>query len=230
MHVAGAAVVVPMYNEEVTVGQVVDELRRAFDLVVCVDDGSTDSSVELARTAGATVLRHPINLGQGAALQTGFDFVLQQTDSRMAVTFDADGQHSVADAVAMVQRAAADGYDVVLGSRNLGSVDNQPLTRRLLLRAALVLSRRTTRLPLTDTHNGLRVLSRRALEQIRLTHAGMAYASELEDQISRRELHWTEHPVTITYTAYSRSRGQTNLNALNIVFDLAGARIDGTRC
>src|SRR4051794_25655091 len=97
----GTAVIVPMYNEAEVVGDVVAELRTEFPFVVCVDDGSSDESAARARAAGATVLVHRVNLGQGAALQTGFDFVRDRTDVAHVVTFDADGQHRLCDAVAM---------------------------------------------------------------------------------------------------------------------------------
>jgi len=93
-----------------------------------------------------------------------------------------------------------------------------------VLGLALVLSRFTSGLTLTDTHNGLRVIDRRVLGALRLRQRGMAYASELEGLIARHELTWEEHPVTITYTEYSRAKGQKNLNAFNIVYDLVAAR------
>lgn len=218
-------VLVPMYNEAAVVGEVVRELRASFDHVVCIDDGSEDSSAEAASCSGAQVLRHHVNLGQGAALQTGFDFVLRRTDATHVVTFDADGQHAVDDAVAMVERAVEGDLDIVLGSRATGSTQAQPLLRRAVLAGALRYSRWFTGLPLTDTHNGLRVLSREALRTIRLSQCGMAYASELERAVGEHALRWAEHPVHIAYTDYSRAKGQSNLNAFNIVYDLATARL-----
>jgi glycosyltransferase involved in cell wall biosynthesis len=218
------AVLVPVYNEATVVGDVVAELRAHFDLVVCVDDGSKDDSGAQAREAGAIVLTHRVNLGQGAALQTGFEHLAHRADIDHVITFDADGQHSVIDALAMLQVARDTGVDVVLGSRNLGAVRGQTRSRRLLLRAGLYLSRWQTGLALTDTHNGLRVLSRRALEVLSLRQRGMAYASELEVLISRHGLTWTDHPVTIVYSEYSRGKGQSNLNAFNVLYDLITAR------
>jgi glycosyltransferase involved in cell wall biosynthesis len=219
----GAAVIVPMYNEAEVVGDVVTDLRTAFPLVICVDDGSTDGSAACARAAGATVLVHRVNLGQGGALQTGLDFVRERTDVAHAVTFDADGQHRLCDAVAMVEHARASGVDVVLGARK--SSPGQPLSRRLLLSLALRYSRANSGLDLTDTHNGLRVLSRRAVETIRLRQTGMAHASELETIIATRDLTWTEFPVVVNYSDYSKAKGQSNVNAFNIVYDLTVAKL-----
>jgi glycosyltransferase involved in cell wall biosynthesis len=225
---AATWVVVPAYNEASTIAAVVSDLRAEFRSVLCVDDGSTDGTAALARAAGATVVRHPVNLGQGAALQTGFDYVLRYTDARLCVTFDADGQHLVSDAVRMVERATSDDVDVVLASRFLGTTTDMPRLRRLTLRAALRFSQWYDGLRVTDTHNGLRVLSRHALESIRLTLPRMAYASELQHAIARQGLRYVEEPVSVIYTEYSRRKGQANINAVNIVFDLAARRMRAT--
>jgi polyprenyl-phospho-N-acetylgalactosaminyl synthase len=218
-------VIVPVYNEALTVARTVSDLRQTFDHVVCVDDGSTDGSADLARAAGATVLRHVLNQGQGAALRTGFDHVVRHTQASYAVTFDADGQHLVEDAQRMVGRARAEHIDVVLASRFTGSTEQMPLARELVLRAAVKFTRMTSRLEVTDTHNGLRVLSRRALQRIKLEMPRMAYASELLDAIVPAGLTYVEEPVTVIYTDYSRAKGQKNSNAFNILFDLAVRRL-----
>jgi glycosyltransferase involved in cell wall biosynthesis len=215
-------VIVPVYNEALTVARTVSDLRQSFDHVVCVDDGSADGSADLARAAGATVL---LNQGQGAALRTGFDHVERHTDAAYAVTFDADGQHLVEDARRMVERARAEHIDVVLASRFTGRTEQMPLTRELVLRAAVRFTRMTSRLEVTDTHNGLRVLSRRALQRIKLEMPRMAYASELLDAIVPAGLSYVEEPVTVIYTDYSRAKGQKNSNAFNILFDLAVRRL-----
>lgn len=219
-------VIVPMYNEATCIQQVVSGLVHEFPNVLCVDDGSQDDSLNLAATAGANVLRHAVNLGQGAALRTGFEYVLERTDATAVVTFDADGQHQVADAVAMVAALREKGCDVVLGTRGSARPEGQPEARRWVLRAALAFSRASSGLDLSDTHNGLRVLSREAVSLLRLRQRGMAYASELENLVARHRLSWIEHPVNITYSEYSRRKGQSNLNALNILFDLAFARVE----
>ena len=221
-------VVVPMYNEAASVGAVVRDLRWSFSRIVCVDDGSSDDCARVAAEAGATVVRHPANLGQGAALQTGFTYALRDPEVAYLVTFDSDGQHRRVDAEAMVTTARNEGVDVVLGSRFLGDAEVEvPPLRRLVLRAATTFTRLSTGLDLTDTHNGLRVLRRRAVESMDLTLDGMAHASQLLSRIAQHRLSYVEAPVTIAYTDYSRSRGQSNVNALNIAFDLALERLRG---
>lgn len=216
-----------MYDEATVIGDVVRDLRSTFARVICVDDGSRDASGRLARQAGADVVTHPVNLGQGAALQTGICFALEDPDVHFIVTFDADGQHRVVDAARMVDAARHEAVDVVLGSRFAaeGGDVAVPRARRALLSAGVAFTRATTGLALTDAHNGLRVLTRVAAERIDLTQTGMAHASELLSQIARHRLSYVEVPVTIDYTDYSRSRGQSNINALNILFDLGLARL-----
>ncbi|CAN5134989.1 glycosyltransferase family 2 protein [soil metagenome] len=220
-----ACVVIPMFNESAVIAEVVRDVLSRFDRVVCVDDGSSDGSADVARAAGAVVVQHPINLGQGAALETGIRFALRDPAVSHVVTFDADGQHSVEDAAAMVSEAVERGVQVVLGSRFLGDTGDIPLARRLLLRAATRFSRATTGLVLSDAHNGLRVFRRDAASGLSLKMHGMSHASEILGKIAAEGWTYLEHPVTITYTDYSVAKGQRAYNAFNIAFDIAVSRL-----
>lgn len=211
--------VVPLYNEATVISDVITATRRTFPNIVCVDDGSRDDSAALAKAAGATVVRHPLNLGQGAALQTGIEWVLRYTDARYLVTFDADGQHRVSDALAMIEKAEAEDLSFVLGSRFLTGEHQAGLLKRIVLTTVAKISSLTTGMKLTDAHNGLRVLRRDAAEQIHLHQNRMAHASEIIDQLAASKLRWAEHPVTIDYTEYSMSKGQSLLNGINILTD-----------
>ncbi len=213
-------VVVPVYNEATVLGEVVRGLRERFDHVVCVDDGSTDDSAQVAREAGARVLVHPVNLGQGAALQTGIEYAVAQPAMAYLVTFDADGQHQVDDAEAMVEVARTGGFGAVFGSRFLDARNEAGLFKRLVLRVAAWFTRQSTGMRLTDAHNGLRVLRRDAAEQVHLHQDGMAHASEIVLHVARTHLPWTEYGVHVLYTEYSRGKGQSTLNAVNILVDL----------
>jgi polyprenyl-phospho-N-acetylgalactosaminyl synthase len=213
-------VVIPLYNEDQVIADVVREVREVFPLVVCVDDGSRDRSAEIAERAGARVVRHPVNLGQGAALQTGFDFALSDPGMRFVVTFDADGQHQISDAEAMVARLRDGEADVVFGSRFLDERTKPSLAKKLVLRTAVGYTNLTTRTRLTDAHNGLRAISRPVVEQINITQNRMAHASELVAQIGASTTRYVEHPVHILYTDYSRSKGQSLWNSINILADL----------
>lgn len=215
-----AVVVVPLYNEEQVIGDVVTDLHRRFPTVVCIDDGSTDGSIEVARRAGALVLEHAVNLGQGAALQTGMSYAWRHTDARYVVTFDADGQHQVDDAADMIDRAREENLAIVFGSRFLDDRTDPGFMKKLVLAAAVRVTNATTGLRLTDAHNGLRVIRRDAGEQIELTQDRMAHASEIVADLGKTGLPWAEHPVHVLYTDYSRAKGQSVLNGVNILVDL----------
>ena len=213
-------VVIPMYNEATVIGIVVSGVLEAFPDVVCVDDGSTDNSVEIARAAGARVVQHPINLGQGASLQTGFDFAMRDPIMTEVVTFDADGQHQVADAVGMVAKLRSEGLGVVVGSRFLDDRTEMTSLKRGTLLLAAFYTRLTTGMALTDAHNGLRVIDRGLLQKINLRQNRMAHASELIDQIGGNKAKWAEYPTHIVYTEYSKAKGQSVLNSINILVEL----------
>ena len=217
-------VVIAAYNEARVIAEVVTGVRSAGHPVILVDDGSADDTAALAREAGALVIVHPINLGQGAALQTAIEFALLQ-GAAYIVTFDADGQHRAADAAGLVAALIQGQAEFALGSRFLGEALNLPKSRRLLLKAATVFTRLTTGLDVTDAHNGLRAMTRRGAQAIKLKQNRMAHASEILHQISRSRLPYVEAPVTIAYSEYSLAKGQRVSDALGIMLDLFARRL-----
>ncbi len=217
---SGVWIIVPAFDEATVIGEVVADLRSVFAHVVCVDDGSSDETGEVALRAGAHVVPHPVNLGQGAAIQTGVEYARRQPGAQIFATFDADGQHRVEDVLAMLARLARGDVDVVIGSRFRGTaVSRTPLLKRLILRTAARLSPSSRRLGLTDAHNGLRVFNRRVADNLNLTMSGMSHASEFVTLIDENRWRVAEEPVEILYTEYSTSKGQPLLNGVNIVFD-----------
>jgi polyprenyl-phospho-N-acetylgalactosaminyl synthase len=218
--------IIPAYNEAHAIGAVLSELAASPYHVIVVDDGSSDGTAEIASHYAVTVLRHAANLGQGAALQTGFDYALQRTTAETLVTFDADGQHDPAD-VARLLQALDEGAQVALGSRFVpgGRAIDMPRQKRLTLWLAVRITRWLTGLPLSDTHNGLRAFSRAAAAQISLRHNSMAHASEILNQVAARKLPWREVPVVIRYTPYSKRKGQSIFNSLNILWELLMGKI-----
>lgn len=210
----------PMFNEATVVGEVIKGLLPSFPNVVCVDDGSSDESVAVAREAGAVVVEHPFNLGQGAALQTGFEYALQDPELEAVITFDADSQHRVEDASAMLERLRSGEAEVVLGSRFLDNRTKISPLKRLVLRTAAIQSSLSTGLELTDAHNGLRVIGASVVKRLHLAQNRMAHASELIQQLAQIKPRIVEHPVEIVYTEYSKSKGQSLLNGVNILADL----------
>lgn len=212
--------VVPLYNEGSVVRDVLTEARQTFPNIICVDDGSQDNSVDEAIAAGAKVAVHPINVGQGAALQTGIEYVLRYTDAEYLVTFDADGQHRVEDAVAMVEIAHQRDLGFVLGSRFRSGHVEMGFLKRIILKTVVFVTRLRSGHELTDAHNGLRLIRRDAAENIKIEQNRMAHASEIIEQLFATGLAWEEIPVHIRYTPYSRKKGQSLLNSINILVEL----------
>jgi glycosyltransferase involved in cell wall biosynthesis len=219
--------VVPAFNEAPSVAEVVRGARAVADEVIVVDDGSADDTASAASAAGAVVARHDENLGQGAALQTGIEIGLRRGATHL-VTFDADGQHRPQDALRMADRLDAEALDVVLGTRGGRRQAGMPLERFVLLRAGLVLSRLTTGLDLSDTHNGLRAFTAAAASQLEITQDRMAHASQILARIAKLRLAFAEEPVEVSYTRFTLGKGQSSLAALRIVADLIRARLGRT--
>jgi glycosyltransferase involved in cell wall biosynthesis len=218
----GLWVVVPAFNEAGSIAAVLRGLGEHAPRIVVVDDGSTDKTSEIALGMRAVVVRHAVNLGQGAALQTGIDYALARNASHIC-TFDADGQHDPATIETMLVSLEAAGADVALGSRFMDGTPEMPALRRAFLRLAIRFTRFQTGLHLTDAHNGLRLLTRYAAETVRIQQPGMAHASEILVAIARRGLHYVEVPTKVTYTDYSLAKGQRLANSVKILFDLVYA-------
>jgi polyprenyl-phospho-N-acetylgalactosaminyl synthase len=212
-------IVVPAFNEAGMIGEVVADLRSVFSNVVCVDDGSHDNTGEVALRAGAHLVRHPVNLGQGAAIQTGIEYARQQPGAQVFATFDADGQHRVKDLVTMIDRLGAGDVDVVIGTRFGRGVSRPPLLKRVVLQTAARLSPRGRRLGLTDTNNGLRVFNKTVADGLDITMSGMGHATEFIMLIAENRWRVAEEPIEVLYTEYSTSKGQPLLNGVNIIFE-----------
>jgi polyprenyl-phospho-N-acetylgalactosaminyl synthase len=212
-------VTVPAYNEESTIERVVSGLRHFCSRIVVVDDCSADRTADRAHAAGAYVLRHPINLGQGASLQTGIDFALREGATHI-VTFDADLQHRPEDIEALLAALRDRNADFALGSRFLGEAKNINASKKLVLKAAVLFTRLTTGLKLTDAHNGLRAMSRRGAKSLRIRQNRMAHASEILQEIANSGLRYVEVPVTVEYTEYSKAKGQKLSNSVSILLQL----------
>lgn len=223
--------VVPCFNEGTVIEDVLAVARDTFPNIVAVDDGSADGSAAAIHRSGAHLVRHPVNLGQGAAIQTGVEYARVQPGARYFVTFDADGQHQVKDVLTMVERLRTEPVDIVVGTRfgrPRSEGDQVPLLKRIVLRTVVMLSPRTRRLGLTDAHNGLRAFNRRVAEDLNLRMNGMSHASEFVTLMDVHGWRVAEQPVDILYTEYSMSKGQSLLNGINILSDgLVGKRLPG---
>ena len=209
-------IVIAAYNEEKVIRSVIESVVEAYPdfSVVVVDDHSKDRTSEEALRAGRQCL-HCVNQGQGAALQTGTTFALRNGADAI-IHFDADGQHQASD-IPKFLAALESGCDVALGSRFLGSAVNIPLLKRCILKIGTLFTWMFSGIKLTDTHNGFRALTRAAAHRITIQENRSAHASEILHDIRQYGLRVTEIPVTILYTDYSLSRGQSSWNALSVV-------------
>jgi glycosyltransferase involved in cell wall biosynthesis len=208
-------IVIAAYNEEKSITTVTEQLLRRYPNVVVVDDGSTDTTFETVRGSKVFRLKHIVNRGQGAALQTGIRFALEQ-GARVIVTFDADGQHDPDDIPAMIAPVLNGECDVTLGSRFLGHAHNIPITRKMMLKGGILFTWFVSGIQVTDVHNGFRAFSREAARQISIRIDRMGHASELLDQIKSNGLRYKEIPINVYYTNYSLRKGQSSWNAFQI--------------
>lgn len=199
-------IVIAAYNEERSLPKVVKALHDAgYTNVVAVDDGSKDKTFDAGVQAGATMLQHVVNRGQGAALKTGIDYALEQ-GADIIVTFDADGQHRIEDLPAIINPVASGVADVTFGSRFLKKTD-VPFIRKILLKGSVLVLLLFYGVKMTDAHNGFRALSRKAAQKIKLTADRMAHASEIIEEVHRNKLRIKEIPVVIKYTEETLKKG-----------------------
>jgi glycosyltransferase involved in cell wall biosynthesis len=213
--------IVPIYNEGTVIEDCLADLRTIFPNILIIDDGSTDDSASKAKKSGAQVIRHTLNVGQGLAISTGLKWVQRQNKFKNIVTLDGDGQHMAHDALRLVEELENSGLDIVFGSRFLGYENaNTPAMKRIILKIVAKITNILTGTKLSDAHNGLRALTVEASKAINLTQTGMAHASQIISLTRQTNLKYHEISVNVLYTPYSRKKGQSILNSVNIVADL----------
>jgi glycosyltransferase involved in cell wall biosynthesis len=209
--------IIPAFNEEKKIGTVVENLKDSgYKNILVVDDGSNDKTYEICRTCNVKTLRHIINRGQGAALRTGIEYLREYSNPEVIVTFDSDGQHKVEDIPDLVTPILNKKADITLGSRFLNKKTRMPLPKKIILKLGIVFTNLTSNIKLTDTHNGLRALGKKAIHSIEISQRGMEHASEIIDEIKAKNLKYKEVPVEIIYSEYSIEKGQKITNFLKI--------------
>lgn len=208
--------IVPAYNEEDKVGSVIRNLFEHTDRVVVVDDCSSDNTAQIAKDFGADILRHKINRGQGASLQTGQEYALS-IGADYAIHFDADGQFDADDILPALDKMKSENADILFGSRFLDHRSNVPwLKKHLILPIGKYVNILFGSIKLSDAHNGFRILNRKALDKIVITQDRMAHASEIPALVKKHDLKYVEYPVKVTYDEY----GQRASGGFKIIYDL----------
>lgn len=213
-------VVIPAYNEHAVIGKVIEELLTYNYSLIVVDDGSTESLFPFLKDYPIFFLNHRVNLGQGAALQTGIKFALTRKADYI-VTFDGDGQHSAGDISKLLEPITSKKCDITIGTRFMPeSKHNMPLKRKALLQITRYVNFLFTGLLLSDAYNGVRAMSELAAKTITIKERGMAHSTEILSKIKEEKLRLLEIPVTINYTSYSLKKGLTIWNGFRIFFDI----------
>jgi glycosyltransferase involved in cell wall biosynthesis len=214
-------VIVPVFNESPVLEKTLQRLLAGNYKIIVVDDGSIDNIEEIIKKFPVIFLRHRLNLGQGAALQTGMS-AAKILDADIVVHFDADGQHDANEIESLIAPLQQNKCDIVFGSRFLKNKNSRsvPFIKRIILKTGRYINWLFYGILLSDAHNGFRAMNRKALEKIVITQNRMAHASEILQLVKKSALRYQEVPVTIHYTTYSRKKGQGIFNSVNIIFDL----------
>lgn len=217
-------IIVPAYNEAPIIAETLRDLRSVINKdkisadIVVVDDGSSDHTGSVTLPYTDYLLTHSQNCGLGASLATGLEFA-KRSDYDYCVTFDSDGQHDPRDIHKVLAKLAA-GYDIVIGSRFLGTHSGMPRLRRLILFLGNLVTFLFFGIYTSDSQSGFRGLSRRAIQSLSLKSNRMEVSSEFFGEIHRLGLRFTEIPIHIRYTAYSLGKGQKNAQSANVLLKL----------
>ena len=213
-------VVVPAFNEQKVIKDIINSLLKKFSNVIVVNDGSNDRTLEIINDLDIKVLSHEINLGVGAAVQTGFDYVTKIPNAKAVITFDADGQHLVDDAVAMAKEILLCDEGIIFGTRFPKHSKNIPKVKRIVLKLIAKITDLVTGVTLSDAHNGLKAYKVSTIKELELQFSSYSYESELITQVAKKKIDYKEMSTDIKYTSYSIKKGQKLLNGLLIIEDL----------
>lgn len=217
-------IIVPAFNEASVIRHTLLSLKQElkkigqFDILV-VDDGSSDQTANIAEKTDAIVVRHRLNRGLGGALGTGLTFAKRENYD-LAVTFDADGQHNPADIIKAIKPIETEGADIVIGSRTLSAHSRTPAVRKIIIWGSNVITKLLFGIWTSDSQSGFRAFSQKAIRLLKIKTERMEVSSEVFAEAKRHHLKVIEVPITVIYTDYSLSKGQGNLNAVNVLYKL----------
>lgn len=218
-------IILPAYNEAPVIGQVLDDLKKEIKKeklqaeIVVIDDGSIDGTASIVRKKGVPVLSHVLNRGLGGALGTGLNYA-KKIDADIAVTLDSDGQHDAKDIKKVIKPILDNQADVVIGTRWKKDRAKMPIDRRIITISSNILTFLLFRIWTTDSQSGFRAFSKEALDVIQIKTQRMEVSSELFGEIKKNKFRLKEAPIRVIYTDYSRKKGQSNLNSIQILLKL----------
>lgn len=213
-------IVIPAFNEGKWLGNVIDGIRNeGFKDIVVVDDGSTDNTLEVAKSRKVITIKHLINRGPGAATQTGLTFAKLQ-NSEMVVTIDADGQHDPKDINRLISELKTKNLDLVFGSRFLDKSNNIPLLKVVFNKIADIITFLLSTLWVSDSQTGLKIFSKNALDKISIKTGGFEFCTEIFMQVRLNKLKFEEIPIKVNYEIESQKKGQNFSTGISTLFKL----------
>ena len=199
------AIGIPAFNEENNIGPIITNLKKKYDHILVCDDGSSDSTADIASKMGAHVVKHSKNLGYGSAIKTIFNEA-KKIDCNILVTFDADGQHQISEIDDMLKPIMENIADIVIGSRFLGKTEHLPKYRKFGIKTITGLTNVMTGSNISDSQSGFRSYSQKVLQEISPIESGMGISTEILIKATKKKMRITEIPITISYENNTHSK------------------------
>lgn len=226
------AIIIPAFNEEGSIEKVLTKLPKKIKgiseiIPIVIDDGSSDNTYAIAKRLIPYVIHHVINLGVGAASTTGFQ-AAKKINSDVAVTLDGDGQHSPKDIENLIKPIIDNKADVVIGTR-MTNTQNMPFIKIFGNWAMNIMTAVIMHAWSTDTQSGMRAFSKKALNKMEFHSVGYEISSEIIGEAKRSKMRLIEIPIETIYTDYSKAKGQSIINAVNIFTKLITIKLSGKK-
>ena len=210
-------IVIPAKDEATRIGLVLKKIKtEGYTNIIVINDGSTDDTAKVSKALGATVLTHIVNLGPGAATQTGMDYAIRM-GAKVVVTLDADNQHCPSDIKLLLEEMKQQQVDVVIGSRFLKHDNNVPSIRVFLNKVGNYVTAFFTGLLVTDSQSGFKAMSVDFLQKSRISLSGFEFCTEIISMIKKEKVSYSEVPIKVRYTKESMEKGQSFGNGFKMV-------------